>query len=148
MAFLLPVKVQVFVELLPPPAWELFVQIRYVDEVEMARRFEDDDEEMFNAGKDLEKSFHLLKTDNELFNEQDNRVQKTIAVRRIDLPRRGEDWEILENGKIVLKLKGTRFTNSEKQYLRSVDGMKYLMATYKTGNKSVVKIKKELKKLI
>ena len=92
-------------------------------------------------------NLNLLRTDNELFKEEDNTVEKTINVKRVPLPRKGEDWEIFENNKIVLTLKGTRFTKSEKEFLRTVDGMKFLMDGYKTGVKSVAKFKQAIKKI-
>lgn len=85
-----------------------------------------------------------LRVDNELFNEEDsNIVHSVINVKRVK-----EDWEILVDGKSALLLKGTRFTNTEKDYLRTVDGMKFLISTYKSGKKSVVKIKEELKRFV
>lgn len=112
----------------------------------------DDDEDDFYQGQhDSEArnfNFHLLKADNELFNEEANKAQKVTSARRVKLPKNGEDWQILENGKVVLLLKGTRFTNAEKQFLRGVEGMKFLVAEYKAGSKSVVKLKEKMKKLI
>lgn len=109
-----------------------------------------DEEDLFldDTAKSESKAFHLLRADNELFNEEvAKKPEKVISVKRVKLPRNGEDWEILENNKAVLCLKGTRFSNSEKEFLRTVDGMKFLMEQYKAGKKSVVKIKEEMKKL-
>ena len=110
----------------------------------------DDEEEIFipQEGSTESNSFHLLKTDNELYLEEENVPHKLINVKRVRLPRGGEDWEILENNKVVLLLKGTRFTSPEKQFLRTADGMKFLISEYKGGKKSVVKIKAELKNKI
>ncbi|HVI40704.1 MAG TPA: hypothetical protein VM577_08590 [Anaerovoracaceae bacterium] len=111
----------------------------------------DDDEDDFHPEHDSEVrsfNFHLLKADNELFNEEANKAQKVTSARRVKLPKNGEDWQILENGKVALLLKGTRFTNAEKTFLRTIDGMKFLVAEYKAGSKSVVKLKEKMKKLI
>lgn len=113
------------------------------------KSMEEDEEDIFiGGGEGSEKSFHLLKVDNELFNDADNVPQKVVNVKRVNLPRGGEDWEILENNKVSLVLKGTRFTNSEKKFLRTVEGMKFLISEYKSGTKSVVKIKEKLKKIV
>lgn len=112
----------------------------------MAR--EEDDEEVFLGTESESHNFHLLKSDNELFNEEANVASKVISARRVRLPKNGEDWEILENNRVVLNLKGTRFTNPEKDFLRSIDGMKFLVAEYKAGSKSVVKLKEKMKKLL
>jgi hypothetical protein len=111
----------------------------------------EDDEEEFYSEHDSEArnfNFHLLKADNELFNEEANKASTVTSAKRVKLPKNGEDWHILENGKIALLMKGTRFTNAEKEFLRTVEGMKFLVAEYKSGSKSVVKIKEKMKKLI
>lgn len=92
-----------------------------------------------------------LRTDNELFDEEEYKKDKKkfVQARCIFLPKKGiEDWEILVDGQSVLLMKGTRFTNAEKEFLRSVDGIQFLISSYKEGKKSVVKIKEELKKLL
>lgn len=93
-------------------------------------------------------NFHLLKADNELFDEDSNKANKVISAKRVKLPKNGEDWQILENGKAVLVLKGTRFTNVEKNFLHTVDGMKFLVSEYKTGSRSVLKIKEKIKQIL
>lgn len=112
----------------------------------MTKQSEDAEEELFLAENSESKGFNLLRTDNELFNEEDNIAHPVVNAKRVKLPRHGEDWEILVNGKVALLLKGTRFTNPEKAFLRTVDGMKFLISEYKSGHKSVVKIKTNLKK--
>lgn len=88
-----------------------------------------------------------LKNDNEFYKEENNIEQKSITVRRANL-RKGEDWEILENKKVVLILKGIRFSNKEKEYFRTVDGVKFIMNGYKNGWDSVLKFKTEIKKVL
>lgn len=95
------------------------------------------------------KSFHTLRLDNELFDDAvASQPLKVLNVKRVKLPKNGEDWEIIEDDEIVLVLKGTRFTNTEKTFLRTVEGMKFLMAQYKDGKKSVTKIKEEMKNVL
>lgn len=93
------------------------------------------------------RNFNLLKTDNELFNEEDNKPSLLISVRRAK-SKNGEDWQILENNKIVLVLKSARFNNLEKEYLRGVEGMIFLISEYKKGKKSVSKIREEMKRIL
>lgn len=93
------------------------------------------------------RNFHVLKTDNELFDDEEYVAQKIINVKRVNL-KKGEDWEILEDSKVVLTMKGTRFTNLEKEFLRTVEGMKFIIAEYKIGTKTVVKFKEKLKDLV
>lgn len=112
----------------------------------MTKSDEEDDIFVPSAGDDSKGYNMLLRTDNELYNDEDNVVSPVISVHRVKLPRSGEDWEIVVNGKVALTMKGTRFTNSEKDFLRTVDGMKFLISEYKEGHKSVVKIKERMKK--
>lgn len=106
-----------------------------------------EEEETFGA--ESQETRLTLRTDNELFNEEESGVvHSVINVKRIRLPKNGEDWEILVDGEVALTMKGTRFTNPEKEFLRTVEGMKFLISEYKKGKKSVVKIKEELKKVI
>lgn len=89
-----------------------------------------------------------LRADNELFNEDEgNVIHPIINIKRIKTSKI-EDWQILVNGKISILLKGNRFTNAEKEYLRTVEGMKFLIAEYKNGTKSISKFKEELKKVM
>lgn len=108
-----------------------------------------DDDNYFSEKEESENKYSsfILKCDNELFNDKDNISHRIINVKRVNL-RKGEDWEIKENNKTVLLMKGTRFTTAEKDFLRSVEGMKFIVASYKSGFKSVVKIKEELKKIL
>jgi hypothetical protein len=93
-------------------------------------------------------NFHLLKADNDLFDEDSHVAHTAISAKRINLPNDGEDWEIWEDNQIALSLKGTRFNNAEKKFLRSVEGMKFLVAEYKAGARSVLKLKDKLKQVV
>jgi hypothetical protein len=92
-------------------------------------------------------NLNFLRADSDLFDDNSDVSQAVIRVRRVKLPKSGEDWEILEDDKIVLTIKGARFTASERGFLRTVDGIKFLMEGYKVGIKSVAKFKAALKKL-
>jgi len=92
-------------------------------------------------------SFPSLKLNDDLYDDDQNVVQKVLSVRRVSLPHDGEDWEIVENNRVVHVVKGIRLTKRERSVLRSVDGIRALMDQYKMGNKSYAKIKKMLKEL-
>lgn len=109
------------------------------------------DDDNFYLEKDSESrnfNFHLLKANNELFNEEKNKPSLLISIKRVKLLKNGEDWQILENNKVVLQLKGTRFTNTEKTFLRGAEGMKFLIASYKGGARSAIKIKERMKEYV
>ena len=92
-----------------------------------------------------ETNHSFLKTENELFKDEDNVKHILISVKR-RAGRNGENWEICENGKSVLKLPGEKLSTKEKEYLRTVDGVQFLIAGYKQGWKSFNKFKQGLKK--
>lgn len=109
-------------------------------------KLSDEDETIYSETLNQFKQFGLSKNDTELFKDEDYTPNTLISVKRIDLPKKGiEDWEINVDKEVVLVLKGNRFTNKEKEYLRSVDGMKFLVSSFKSGNRSVVKIKEHMK---
>ncbi len=84
-----------------------------------------------------------LRQHDDLFDDEDSKVvHKLISVRRKKTPRKGEYWEILEDSKVVLEMKGYRFTKKEKQFLRTPNGVRAVMQLYKDGKCSVSKIKK------
>lgn len=89
-------------------------------------------------------NLNLLRTDSDLFNEEDYVKLPLINVKRVKLPK-GEDWEIFEDKKLVLTLKGTRFSNAEKAFLRTPNGMNFLLDSYKVGIRTLVKFKEALK---
>jgi len=100
--------------------------------------YSDGQQKYFNAA---------LKYNNEFYKDEDNIQQKVINVKRTKL-RKGEDWEILENKKVVLILKGVRFNNKEKEYFRTIEGIKFIMDGYKNGWDSILKFKTELRKIL
>lgn len=107
-----------------------------------------DDEE--NQGSDSSSrgfNFHLLKADNELFVAEDYVPAPIVQIKRYK-KQKAEDWAILEDGQIVLKMKGTRFSKKEKEFLRTPEGLSFLIAAYKSGSKSVVKLKEQMKDLV
>jgi hypothetical protein len=99
-----------------------------------------------SMGKERYMPFTLNQS-NELFDEEAAlKRHNVISIRRVSLPRKGENWEISENGRKVLILRGARLTNKEKGVLRTVEGIRLIIEEYKAGNRSVNKIKAILKK--
>jgi hypothetical protein len=85
------------------------------------------------------------KSESDLFKEEDNVKQKLISVKRVNSKKNGESWNILENNKVILNLPGDKFSTKEKEFLRTVDGVLFLMSGYKLGWDSLNKFKKEIK---
>ena len=85
-----------------------------------------------------------LRNDNELFKDEDYIVQPLVQIKRQD-KKDGEVWKILEDGKVSVVLPANRFTNKEKDFLRTLPGFQFLINGYKKGWRSVNKFKLGLK---
>jgi hypothetical protein len=88
--------------------------------------------------------FANVKIDNDLFKEDDYLPQKLIQVKRINLSKGTEEWKIFEDKDIVLVLKGSRFTNKEKEFLRTPNGFKFIIDGFKNGWRSINKFKQNM----
>lgn len=81
-----------------------------------------------------------LHIDCELFKEEDNIRNTTIRVKKFKV-KGVEEWRIFEDKTVVLVLNSSRFSNSEKEFLRTIDGFNYIISGYKNGWRSVAKFK-------
>ena len=88
-----------------------------------------------------------LRQESELFDEKSHVPHGVIGVKRVEYGK-GEDWEVLQDDKVALVLKGVRFTSKEKEFLRSVDGIKFIMTGFKSGWKSVSEFKRRIKEYL
>lgn len=88
----------------------------------------------------------LSKFDHDLFNEDDNIVEKVIRVKRTGAFNRNEKWKISENDKVVFVVEGDKVSKKEREFLRGIDGINFLIAQAKIGIKSLNKLRGELKK--
>ncbi len=91
-------------------------------------------------------SFNLnqLRNETELFNEECDIEYKTISVKRVTI-KNEEEWRIIDNGKVVLVLSGSRFAKREKEFLRTVEGVQFLLNGAKEGWKSVAMFKNKMR---
>lgn len=90
----------------------------------------------------------LNKYEMDLFNEDRNVVEKIIRVKRISNSNKCERWKVLEDTKTIFILDGTKISKKEKEFLRTIDGFNFLIGQFKTGIKSLNKLRIELKKYI
>ena len=86
-------------------------------------------------------SQHLLKFDHDLFKERP--AEQVIRVKRTE-KKKGEieTWEVYKNSEIVLTLHGNRFNLSERRFLRSGDGVIFLLEIAKKELPSIANVKK------
>jgi hypothetical protein len=98
--------------------------------------------------KDQNLKYNLSKFEYDLYHEEDDVVEKVIRVKRVSMPNKGEKWKIFEDSKLIFTVEGAKLTNKEKEFLRTVDGVNFLISQYKQGLKSINFIKTEMKKRI
>lgn len=96
--------------------------------------------------KDNNLKYNLSRFDYDLYHEEDDKSEKVIRVKRISMPNKGEKWKIFEDNKVMFVVEGTKLNNKEKEFLRTVDGVNFLIAQYKEGIKSFNSLKNEIKK--
>jgi len=96
--------------------------------------------------KDPNLKYNLSKFEYDLYHEEDDKAEKVIRVKRVSMPNKGEKWKIFEDNKVMFIVEGTKLTNKEKEFLRTADGLNFLIARYKQGIKSFNSLKTEIKK--
>ena len=86
------------------------------------------------------------KIDDELYHEEDDVAEKVIRVKRVSVPNKGEKWKLFEDNKVVFTVEGSKLTNKEKEFLRGIDGINFLIAQCKQGIRSFNSLKNAIKK--
>ena len=96
--------------------------------------------------RDQALKYGLSKFESDLYREEDDIALKSVRVKRFVMPNKDEKWKIFEDSKILFVLDGSKLTKKEKIFLRTVDGINFLLSIYKSGNlKTVSYLKKEMK---
>lgn len=85
-----------------------------------------------------------LRQETELFDDDSHVPYQVVSVKRVEFGK-AEDWEIKSDQKTVMVLKGVRFTAKERSFLRTVDGIKFVILGYKSGWTSVSEFKRNIK---
>jgi hypothetical protein len=91
--------------------------------------------------------FTLNKHEFDLFHEEDNIVHRLIRVKRFATSK-DEKWKIFDDNKVIMIIEGQKLTAKEKEFLRTVNGSKWLLSKAKEGIKSLNLLKNEIKKQI
>ena len=107
---------------------------------------DDDDDEAYSMDE-INPLRNNLRTDVELFKEEeweDGKKNNTVIRIKRTARAKSESWKILENNKLAILIDGKRFTNKEKEFLRTADGFNYLINGYKQGWRSINKFKQNL----
>lgn len=113
----------------------------------MTQRYVDEADEFFIEEEKVSK-INSLRQETELFDDDSYIPHDLITVKRIELPKSGEDWEILRNKQTVLTLRGIRFTKKERAFFHNPNGILFIINGYKQGWKSVSEFKRQVKKCL
>ena len=105
-------------------------------------------DEEFAIDEDKHAGGLRLRQETELFDDESYIKFPILNVRRLELPNNGEDWEFLQDKTVVFILKGVQLTKKERNYLRTPEGMLFLISGFKQGWNTVTKIKKQLKTVL
>lgn len=84
------------------------------------------------------------KHDCELFLDENDIPGDVVRVKRV-CKSGNEDWKIFVGEKEKVVLKGSRFVEKEKEFLRSPSGMLFMINGAKAGWNSVSEFKRQLK---
>lgn len=98
--------------------------------------------------KEQNSKYNLSKFEYDLYHEEDDKTEKIIRVKRVSMPNKGEKWKIMEDTKVMFVVEGTKLNNKEKDFLKTIDGVNFLIEQYKQGIKSFNSLKKEIKKKV
>ena len=97
--------------------------------------------------KETNLKYNLSKFEYDLYHEEYDTIEKVIRVKRFSVPN-DEKWKIFEDTKVVLIIEGSKLTKKEKEFLRTVEGVNFLISQYKNGINSFNSMKAEIKKKI
>ncbi len=95
--------------------------------------------------KDPNTKSGLSRFDYDLYKEEDDVTEKVIRVKRIAFSK-GERWKIFEDAKVMFTVEGSKLTNKEREFLRTAEGVIFLINRCKHGIRSFNALKKEIKK--
>jgi len=83
--------------------------------------------------------------DYDLFKEDDDVVTSVVRVKRITLPNKGENWKVFKDNKLAEVIEGVKLSAKERNYLRTVEGIQFVIGYYKRGWKSFNNFRQEMK---
>jgi len=96
--------------------------------------------------KESNSKYTLSKFERDLYYEEDNIIEKIIRIRRYpSSTNKEEKWKLFEDNKVMLTIESEELTKKEKKFLRSVEGVVFLIKKYKLGLNSSDLLIKEIK---
>lgn len=91
---------------------------------------------------------NLSKFEYDLYHEEDDIVTQVIRIKRTGSSDRNEKWKIFDNSKVIFTVEGIKISKKEREFLRGIGGINFLIAQAKIGIKSLNKLRVELKKVM
>lgn len=88
----------------------------------------------------------LSKNDAELYDEESNVVHPVYRIKRT--AGKDEKWKIFKDNKPIMTVDGSKLSSKERDFLRGVDGVKFLLAECKIGLTSFSALKKKIKEAL
>lgn len=92
--------------------------------------------------------FPLSKADFELYDETKAVPARVMRVKRMSSAAKGERWRFIENEELKFILDGSKLSKKECTFLRTIEGVNFLIAEFKVGFKSFNELRSRLKKKI
>lgn len=87
---------------------------------------------------------HFSRFADELWDD-DEIKEKCVEVKRLSSKDFSKhSWKIFEDSELVVLLESCSLTKKQIKFLLTVDGIKFLIETYKKGNCNITKIKKAM----
>jgi len=107
------------------------------------------EEDSFVYDEKVSKAGLFIKQDCELYHDEDNIPGSIVHVKRhCSKTSKEESWKVFVNNEEFLIIKGSRFTEKEREFLRGTDGMMFMINGAKSGWNSVSEFKRQLKEKI
>lgn len=92
--------------------------------------------------------YPLSKFDFELFDEEKAVPALVVRVKRMSSAAKGERWRIFANDELKFVIDGDKLSKKERTFLRTIEGVNFLIAEFKVGFKSLHELRVRLKKKI
>jgi len=112
----------------------------------------DDNNQLYDALQqgDYKDNFKypLSKFDSELYDEAKATPARMVRVKRISSNAKGERWRIFDGDELKFVLDGNKLTKKEKTFLRTLDGVRFLIDEFKVGFKSFNELRGRLKQKV
>lgn len=86
----------------------------------------------------------ISKYDFDLFDEAKAIPSKIIRVKRTGMDKT-ERWRVLQDEELLFVIEGNKLNKKERFFLRTLDGMNFLIAQFKTGCSSFLTLKENIK---